>query len=403
MRTTDSRFCHCLLLVVAALLAATFLRAGSLPGKDVAVTSTAEFKRALSQAKPGTRVLLAPGVYEGDVYAHRLHGKPDKPIVIAGAEERNKPVIRGRAECLHFSDCSHLELRDVILEGSRTNGLNIDDGGSFETPSHHIVLRRVIVRRVGRGGNQDGIKLSGLDDFRLEACTIERWGRGGSAVDMVGCHRGLITACIFRDQERGAAANAVQTKGGSADITVRRCRFEHAGQRAVNIGGSTGRPYFRPRPQGYEAKNVTVEGCVFVGSEAPIAYVGVDGATVRFNTIYRPRKWFMRILQETRGSDFVPCRKGRFTNNLIVYRSDEVRTPVNVGPGTAPDTFVFAKNFWYCLDRPSRSQPRLPVPETDSKGGTDPLLTAPEKGQFSLKKGSPATRFGADALPRPQE
>ncbi|MGQ9592813.1 MAG: hypothetical protein ACUVYA_21245 [Planctomycetota bacterium] len=43
---------------------------------------------------------------------------------------------------------------------------------------------------------------------------------------MVGCHRGEIVACAFRDREDDPAANAVQ--------------------RAVNIGGSTGPSKARP-------------------------------------------------------------------------------------------------------------------------------------------------------------
>jgi hypothetical protein len=74
----------------------------------------------------------------------------------------------------------------------------------------------------------------------------------------------------------------------------------------VNIGGSTGIPYFRPPldqwPAGVpksEARNIVVEGNTFIGSLSPICFVGVDGATVRFNTIYKPGKWAFRILQET--------------------------------------------------------------------------------------------------------
>ena len=102
----------------------------------------------------------------------------------------------------------------------------------------------------------------------------------------------------------------MQAKGGSADILVRACRFEHAGQRAVNLGGSTGLPFFRPEPQGFEARDITVEDCSFVGSLAPVAFVGVDGAVVRHNTIYRPRRWAFRILQETRGPDSCPAATG---------------------------------------------------------------------------------------------
>ena len=71
-----------------------------------------------------------------------------------------------------------------------------------------------------------------------------------------------------------------------------------------------------------------------------------QGALVRFNTFYRPRKWFARILQETREPGFVACRGGKFTDNQIAYRASEVSTPINVGSGTAPETVEFARNFW---------------------------------------------------------
>jgi hypothetical protein len=143
-----------------------------------------------------------------------------------------------------------------------------------------------------------------------------------------------------------------------------------------------------------------VEGCTFVGQQAPVAFVGVDGAVVRFNTIYRPRAWVFRILQETRGEDFVPCRNGVFARNLIVYRRDEIRSAVNIGPGTAPETFRIERNYWYAEDGPDRSQPRLPVAESDGRGGKDPLLGGPAGGDYSPCDGSPAREFGASALPK---
>jgi len=115
---------------------------------------------------------------------------------------------------------------------------------------------------------------------------------------MVGCHRGKIEGCTIRDSETEPASSGVQMKGGTSEVALLGCRFENAGQRAVNAGGSTGLQYFRPKPEGFEARALSIEGCTFIGSETPIAFVGVDGALVRFNTFYRPRKWFARILQE---------------------------------------------------------------------------------------------------------
>lgn len=368
----------------------------------IRVKNNEELRRALHLAAPGVTILLAPGEYEGGIYLENARGERDRPFVIAGMDPRNPPFIRGGGTGMHFVDAEYLELRDLVVVGAQYNGINIDDGGTFDTPAHHITLRRLTVRDVGPQGNCDGIKLSGVVDFRVEACTVERWGDGGQGIDMVGCHRGVIEGCILRfTDDKGFG---VQAKGGSRSITVRRCRFEHAGARAMQIGGSTGLQFFRPPLRSgadhAEARQITVEGCTFIGSTAAVSFVGVDGAEVRFNTIYLPTRWAIRILQETRSEGFVPCRNGRFTDNLVVFRSDRwFEGGVNIGPFTAPHTFTFARNWWYCEDTPERSKPALPVSEKEGVYGVNPRLRAPERGDLSVQDDSPAQRVGAHALP----
>ncbi|MCC6234720.1 MAG: hypothetical protein IT580_18910, partial [Verrucomicrobiales bacterium] len=192
-------------------------------------------------------------------------------------------------------------------------------------------------------------------------------------------------------------------KGGSRDVVVRRNRFEYAGARAVNIGGSTGLEFFRPPLDGsgepWEAKDIRVEGNTFVGSSSPVAFVGVDGADVRFNTFYRPQRWVMRILQENTAAGFVACRGGRFTDNLVAFDSTQWSAGgINVGGGTAPATFQFARNWWYCLDAPARSRPTLPVSESAGVYGTRLEFRDASAGDLRLVEGSPAHVAGAEAL-----
>lgn len=222
----------------------------------IRVRNNEELLLAVGTSRPGATILVEPGTYRGSLTFNRLHGTTKHPIVIAAADPKNRPIINGGNSCLHLTDPVHVELRNIVLTGGGVNGLNIDDGGSYDTPAHH------------------------------------RWDKKGSGIDMVGCHRGVVSQSTFREGDN----NAVQMKGGSRDITVSFCRFENAGGRAVSIGGSTGLEHFRPRPQGYEAKDIVVEDCTFIGSMAPVAFVGVDGAVVRFNTIYRPSRWVLRIL-----------------------------------------------------------------------------------------------------------
>lgn len=363
-------------------------------GATVEVKSRSGLLEAVGSAKPGTTILLAPGVYEGGLHFKDIKGEAGKPIVIGALDPQRPPVIEGGSG-IQLTDPAYLELRDLVIAQSRGNGLNIDDGGTYETPAHHVKLLRLVVRDIGSDANHDGLKLSGLDDFSIEKCTVERWGKRGSGIDMVGCHRGTVHGCVIREGD-AVNANGVQMKGGSSGIAVRYCRFENAGGRSVNIGGSTGLPYFRPKPQGYEAKDITVEDCTFLGSMAPIAFVGVDGATVQHNTFYRPTRWVLRILQENQDAQFEPCRKGRFVHNIVVFQSAAIASIANIGKGTSPESFEFAGNVWHCEDRPDRTQRMVQLPSAEKTGtyGQDPQFKNAAKGDFALQTGSPAQGIG---------
>lgn len=372
----------------------------------VTVSNATGLRAAVAAARPGSRILLAPGTYPGGFYFVNLRGEARLPIILAAVDPQNPPVIRGGGNGMQFTDPAFVELRDLVFSGATGNGLNLDDGGTFDTPARGLVLRGLRVTDVGPQGNCDGIKLSGVVGFRIDGCTLERWGTGGSAIDMVGCQAGVVESNWFRHTAAAATggANGVQTKGGSRDVVIRRNRFEQVGARGVNVGGSTGLAFFRPPlspgAEAWEAKDIRVEGNTFLGSTAPVAFVGVDGAVVRFNTIYRPERWALRILQENTAAGFVPCRNGVFSDNLVAFHSTQWSAGgVNVGPNTAPATFTFARNWWYCLDDPPRSRPSLPAAEVRGVYGQSPQFRDAANGDLRLQPGSPAQIVGAEALP----
>jgi hypothetical protein len=349
--------------------------------QEVRVNDPVTFRDAVAAAKPGTRILLAPGEYGGGHSFQNVRGTREQPVLIAAADPARPPVFRGRGAGLHLSNPAHLELRDLAFVGQSGNGVNIDEGGK-RGEAVGIVLRGLRVQDVGSRGNQDCIKLSGIGDFTVVGCTIEGWGAGGgSGIDMVGCHRGIIEKNTFR-HSNAHGSSGVQCKGGSGSIVIRENVFDDAGGRAINIGGSTGLQYFRPPlktgQEHAEARDIRVERNRFKGSLAPITFAGADGGIVRFNTFESPGKWIIRILQETREPGFVPCRNGQFTDNVIVFQSNRwSEGGVNASDGTAPETFQFARNWWYCSDAPERSRPRLPVAEKDGVYGRDPATARP--------------------------
>lgn len=340
-------------------------------------------------AMPGDTILIASGQYTGTFWIENVRGTKRDSIVIIG-ESRTATIFQGGSESMHLSDCSYIILENFTLRGQTANGMNIDDAGTIETPAVHITIRNVTFSDMAATGNNDLLKLSGLDSFQITNCVFERGSAGGSGIDMVGCHHGLIANNSFQT----LGSNAIQAKGGTQHIQILRNHFTDCGQRAVNLGGSTGLQFFRPLDAPFEAADLQVYANVFTGSLAPVAYVGCTRVDVANNTIVEPERWIFRVLQETvDASRFVACGNNQFRNNLIVYRST-IAAHVNVGTNTAPETFTLSNNLWYNASTPAMSAPNLgSITETASVYGSNPLLVDLRTDQH-LQAGSPAIGKG---------
>lgn len=357
---------------------------------------------ALATATPGTAIVLHTGMYAPDQFLE-IQGEEGAPIWIGGADGEPPPVIQGGSEALHLTRPRYVILHDLEVTGATANGINIDDAGDYADPeaARFVGLRRVAIHDIGGDGNQDCLKLSGLNDFFVVDSTFTACGGAGSGsgVDHVGCHRGTIAGNTFTN----ISGNAVQAKGGSADLEIRHNRMRDAGERAVNMGGSTGLEFFRPPLQmpgpNAEATNIRVIANEIVGSQAALAFVGCVDCLAAENTIVRPHNWILRILQETVTMDgyaFTPASGGVFRNNLVVFDRADLSTYVNIGGDTDPTSFTFANNLWYAVDDPTQSDPAgdLPVPETGGIVGQDPLLLDLDAGDLHLGPGSPAAGAG---------
>lgn len=371
----------CLLLLCSSLLTARTLHVGT--GQPYASPAL-----AAREARPGDTILVHDGTYRGTFWIENLQGTADQYIVIRGTS-RDGVRLDGGSESMHLSDCAYVRIEELTVAGQTANGMNIDDAGSIETPTHHIEVRHVTFTDMAASGNNDMLKLSGLEDFLIDSCVFRNGSAGGSGVDMVGCHRGIIRNCTFERQ----GSNGIQAKGGTQFLRIERNRFVDAGQRALNLGGSTGLQFFRPLDAPFEAADIAVYANIFVRSVTPIAYVGSVRVDVANNTIIDPERWVMRILQETvDATRFLPCGQNVFRNNIVMMKNT-LSTHVNIGSNTAPETFTMSNNLWYMADNPGRSKPNAPpLTETTALYGVDPLFVS--ASDLRLQPNSPGIGAG---------
>jgi hypothetical protein len=354
-------------------------------------------ERGIQLATAGTAVRIHPGTYGGGAFVNGLQGSATAPIWIGGAPGEARPVIEGGADAMHLVRPRYVVLHDLEVRNQTANGINVDDGSQYANAdaARYVVFRNLFIHDIGSGGNQDCLKLSGLNDYFVLDSRFERCGGGGSgsAVDHVGCHRGVLARNVLADLQ----GNGFQCKGGSDDIEIRQNRITSGGERAVNMGGSTGFEFFRPplaATGNFEARNIRVIANVFVGATVPFAFVGCVDCLAANNTIVDPENWLIRILQETTstgGNAFLPARNGRVVNNVFYFSRAGISTYVNVGANTDAASFVFRNNVWYAHDTPAQSQPSLPAAETGGVYGQNPGL---DSTTYRIQASSPAAGAG---------
>lgn len=362
---------------IAELFFATLLISSSTVclAADLVVSSSTELHSAFQSAGVGDNILLQPGTYAGGIFRANLSN-----VTVRSIDPANRAIIQGGNTNLQLADSNNVTIQDLIFQDGILNGLNFDDGGTFSTPATNLTLRNIVVRRAGSTGNEDGIKLSGVKGFLIDGVEVDDWGDGGSAIDMVGSHNGLIQNSWLHTSSHGASGSGIRPKGGSKNIIIRANRVDlpiGAG-RAIQAGGSTGTQFFRfiDGESGYEAKNIFAEGNVVLGGSSAFSWVNIDGGEFHHNYIERPGTWTMRILNENSGSVIVDTKNGLFHDNIIRFHDSptEYNRAVNIGSETEPGTFQFARNQWYNEFMPTNSTPNLPTVEVDGVYGVDPAI-----------------------------
>lgn len=344
---------------------------------------------AAAAAKPGDTILIHPASYRGPYFISNLKGRPDAWIFIKGTQ-RDQVIFDGGSESMHFSDAEYLHISNITVQGQTGNGMNIDDSGSFESPTKHVILDNCVFRDMAASGNNDLLKLSGLDSFLIQNCLFQNGATGGSGIDMVGCHAGIIRNNRFIQ----LGSNSIQAKGASSEIEILANHFTNGGQRTLNLGGSTGSAFFRPLGANYEARNILAAANIIEGSVTPVAFVGSRNVRFINNTVIRPERWILRILQESSDTSFyLSSANNSFINNIVVV-NNSLSTDVNIGPNTSPATFKFSNNLWYHLDNSNWRGPQLPVMETQPIIQMNPQFINLANGDYRLMANSPAIGKG---------
>ena len=356
---------------------------------EVTVRSIAALKKALYAAKPGDVVKIAPGRYAAPKFKKvfwlgNVHGKPDAPITVCAADPKDRPVFADASECFQMTRCSWFVIDGIITEGAHVNNFQFDF-------CHHFVVRNCTSRNMAgtlNNGNCDGVKMPGSADFLFYKCSIETWGWTGSGIDMVGCARILMAECFFTfPTGTKGGPNATQPKSGTRGFGVYKSRFQDASLRSVQFGGA-GSPAHVGKAEKMSGLDQVAMGNVIVAGQCPLVFACAQDSTFAYNTVVNPTGHFCRILKE---GPYGFMSNNVVRRNLICY--DRPILFLTHSRGTTLKSVSFAENYWFNSKDPNRSIPKLPIPEKDPAGGSDPKLDKHHKPPAD----TPAAAYGAHA------
>ena len=121
----------------------------------------ASLEDAAPDAQPGDTLLIHSGTYSGGLFINNLQGLEEAWIYIQNAPGETV-IFEGGNNAIQFSDPAYLHISGLVFQHQTGNGVNTDDGGSYDTPAHHIIFEDCTFRDMAVNGNNDLLKLSGL-------------------------------------------------------------------------------------------------------------------------------------------------------------------------------------------------------------------------------------------------
>ncbi len=140
---------------------------------------TVEINKLLHTAQPGDTVLFARGTYRGPFHLEKVHGAPNRPVVILG--EKRESVIDGQSDpglyLKHYAflleDCSWISIRDFTILNCWTDLVRAENSSWISLQDCSLYGGRRALFATGRESHH----------FLVEGCSWEQdarvWSHSG--------------------------------------------------------------------------------------------------------------------------------------------------------------------------------------------------------------------------------
>lgn len=360
-------------LVLWAALSASFPAVASSETNRFRVRNKQDLVKAAERARPGSDVVLLPGVYEGEILLSGLRGTPEAPIRIRAAIPDNPPVIQGGKYGIRLSAVAHVTLEHLTIENPATCGLMVDGSTSPDQVAVGLLLEKLTLRLGGR--RAVGIRVNGAKDCRIQRVRIEKWS-DSVAIQLVDSERVNLRDCWL--DGAGLGTVGVSIAGQGRYTVIQGCRFSGITGHGVEFAGSD----CSNLPDTGGEASVFVRNNEFCRVGSVAAYRGrCSSGILENNSIYRPARSILRFLANPEEDAPASSPLRRFSENVVVWQSGELQGFAEQEKEVElnPQELELSRNYWYCTTASVFSRLATdPFVESDGTYGEDPKYHDPE-------------------------
>lgn len=357
-------------VMIGALAACLLVAVPSLHARQFLISEGEDWTYVANEAKPGDEIILMPGVHVA-VSLENLHGSAKAPITIRALDESHSATIEAKRIGLELVNPRFVIVQDVIITGATINGLVIKPGSTrnpattppsgeaeeseaASTPPGptSITLRRVRIEKTGPEGLRHAAVITGVDSLRLDQCVFDGWG--GCAVELRASSNVRIEHCTFTGRDDHSQMWGIRARSDCDLVSVNRCTFTRAAATCIQFGGKTELNELvlpagpTPEPASlYQVSRSSIQHCLFVDSFCPVHFGNVDGITMRYNTVVRPKPWIISVVDDDDPTVLAPSRNILIGENIFVFDPAALTKLSNIGLPADVTVLRLEENLWW--------------------------------------------------------
>ena len=348
------------------------------------------WQHLLADVQPGDEIIFPAGFHVPQVI-EGLQGTRDKPIFLR-SRDRIPAAVACETDGWVFRRPKHVVVENIMFLNPSGAAVILDGGAPTDGQpwSAEFTLRSCTVEGARREATQDGVRVKGCSDVRIDRMRVNGWN--DAAVDVEDSRRILVRGLMMVPDDKLPQSAGIRVAGSGGEISITGCSFNKVIRTGVVVG--------TPCPGGDATlmrpiEHMRIDRCIFENIGTAVELRNARDLVLSRATIVNPTKAIYSVAADAGTIEQVlveHCLAFWFPGMLARFSPHPDRV--------LPTAVTLGDNLWYSRELPEAWEVLgaplgyQAIPQTTSiDPGIDSTTLRPHHGD--------AVRYGAYSVTVP--